>query len=485
VTVHRRGGLRHIAAAVIPAILIFGAYLAIRYEVGGHRLTVLGQRVAVSNPLRDADGVARWLTPPALLGRYLWLTLDPQRLLCDYSLNVLPPVTTLADGTFWLGLAFLAGCVVLAVRRSPRRPVWWLALLGFATSYFLASNSVMLIDVIFAERLWYSPSIWICLGLAFGLEVGARRIAARGRMAAALAIAAVLILSLRTIVRNPDWRDSPSIVARDLAALTPQHRSAQLCAFLAEYQAQAGALDQAAALLQEAIAIYPDKALYHQSLGRVYLAMHEPRKAADALREALAIEPSRPAPAALLRRAEFAIAGRDLTAEYEAARAAASAQPDNRDALERWAALAESAAPDDAVRAYHRLVTVAPDVPRYWSGLALSQFATGDVEGAAATYAHMVATWPNDWQAHTNLALLLMDRTYRTIYHPAAALRHAQLAVELAPTEWAARVNLAEVTARCGDKAKAAALFDELARQSKPGSTERHLYEDRARYLRE
>lgn len=476
---------RQVAAALLPALVIFAAYLAIRYEVGGHRLTVLGQRVAVSNPLRDVDGVARWLTPPALLGRYVWLTLSPQRLMCDYSLNALPPVTTLADATFWLGLAFLAGCLFLGIRKSPRRPTWWLLLAGWAAGYFLASNSLLLIDVIFAERLWYSPSIWLSLGLALGLHVGMPRFATYRRLAIALVVAALASYSLRTVVRNPDWTDSATIVARDLASLPPHRRSAQLCAFLASFRAAGGDWENAAELLREAITIYPDKALYHQALGRVYLALHEPQRAVAALREALVIDPSRPESTALLKQAEYASAGRDLVAEYEAARAAAQENGNDLAALERWAELAESVDPADAVTAYQLLTTAAPDIPRYWSGLALSQFATGAVEAAAATYERMLTTWPDDWQAHTNLALLLMDTTYRAIHKPEAALTHARRAVELAPTSWVARVNLAEVVARCGDQREAAAMFAELARQSDPGSTEHRLYADRARYLRE
>lgn len=474
-----------LALAAVPALVIFGAYLAVRYEVGSHRLTVLGQRVAVSNPLRDAGELARWLTPPALLGRYVLLTLSPQRLLCDYSLNVLPPVTSVADGTLWLGLAFMAGAIVLAVRRSPRRRGWWVVLLGFASSYFLASNTLLLIDVIFAERLWYSPSIWVCVGLTFALAALAPRVAGRPRVARGVLVAAIVILSLRTVVRNADWHDTATVVARDLASLPEGNRSAQLCAFLADERARQGGFESAASLLEEAIAIYPDKALYHQMLGQVYLALDEPQAAVAALREAVTIEPSRHEALALLATAEFAASGRDIHAEYAAARAAAQANPGDIAAARLWARLAESVNSQDAVRAYLRLVELAADDPAAWSGLALAQFSAGAVEDAAATYRALLQRWPEDWRAHTNLALLLMDPTYRGIYDCAAAATHAERAVALAPSDWAVRVNLAEVTARCGDRAAAAELFDELARQSAPNSTEQRLYADRARHLRD
>jgi Flp pilus assembly protein TadD len=133
---------------------------------------------------------------------------------------------------------------------------------------------------------------------------------------------------------------------------------------------------------------------------------------------------------------------------------------------------------------YRRLVELAPDDVDHWSGLALAQYGVGDVEGSAATYGRILERWPDDWHAHTNLALLLMDRTYRTIHDPAAALYHGRRAVELNPEHWNLRVNLAEVTARCGDRREAADMFAELARQSDAGSTQQRLYADRARHLR-
>jgi len=476
--------LSRMMRAVLPAVLIFGVYLFVRYEVCAGRLAVTGQRVAVTNPLDGAYGVARVLTPPAILGRYLTLSLSPRRLLCDYSLNVFPPVETPANAMFWIGAAFLVACFVLVARRGTRRTVWCLLIVGFFASYVLVSNSVLLIDTIFAERLWYAPSLWLSAALALGLSAVGDRWAMRRRLCLGLGAVLLAVLALRTVVRNPDWHDTRTLIARDLAAMYPPHRSARLCAFRASHLLADGEPEVAIELLHEAIAIFPDQARYHRSLGRAYLELGKAQDAVTALQQAVTIDPSDRATIALLERAALAARGRDLSSEYIAARDAAKANPDDIAALRTWARLAESAAPEDAVFAYARLTQIAPEDVAHWSGLALAQYVTGNTRAAASTYEQVLERWPEDWNAHANLALLRMDSTNRALYDCAAALEHAQRAVQRAAENWQLRVNLAEVTARCGDPRQAADMFDSLARQSEPGSTAQRLYRERARHLR-
>ncbi|MCB9849296.1 MAG: tetratricopeptide repeat protein [Phycisphaerales bacterium] len=475
---------RRLVRALVPALVIFAGYLLVRYEVCGARLSVTGQRVAVANPLDDAPEIARWLTPPALLGRYVALSISPHRLLCDYSLNVLPPVTDLADAMLWLGIVFLAGCAALVARFGRQQPAYVLLFVGFCASYLPVSNALMLIDTIFAERLWYGPSLWLCIALALGLDVVIERYAEHRKMLSGLGAVALVALAARTMVRNPDWRDTRTIIARDLAEMQPPHRSARLCLFHAEDLLADGLPEDAATLLREAITIYPDEARYHRALGRALLAMGNPMEAIVALRDAVKIDPSRRESIALLEQAKLAAAGHDPQAEYAAARAEAEAHSHDLGALTRWARLAETVAPQDAVEAYRQLTSVAPDNVAHWSGLALAEYAAGNAVASAETYRSLLKHWPDNWNAHTNLALLLMDRANPALYDADAALAHANRAVELAPANWQLRVNLAEVTARCGDPQLAATMFEVLADQSADDPTAQRLYRERARHLR-
>ncbi len=471
------------AILLAPAAILFLAYLAVRYEVCADRLVVVGQRVAVSNPLRDADLVARLLTPPALLGRFVVLMVWPYRLLCDYSINVLPPLRSVADPTFWIGVSCIVA-VIVGLVRARHRAVWTFLAVGFVASYFVASNTLLLIDVIFAERLLYAPSAWVCLALAVGLSRARTAFASRPAAFRSLAAAVLVVFTVRAAVRTGDWRTTERLFAADLAAQEPGHRSALLCAGLGQMRAEAGRYADAERLLLEAIALYPYRGEYHRNLGRLYLATGRPQEAVAALERAHTIERHHRETQALLEQARMAAAGRDAHAEYEAARQQARQHPHDVERIRRWARLAETLAPDEAVEAYARLTELEPDEPDHWSGLALAQYGTGERQAAASTYRRIIQRWADDWNAHANLALLYMDRTHRGLYDPQAALAHARRAVELNPTHWQLRVNLAEVTARCGDSQQAADLFEDLAERCPPGSDEQALYRDRARHLR-
>ena len=61
----------------LPALAVVIVYLFLRVEISG-TLFFAGQRYGPDNPLREAETLVRVLTPPALLGRYLWLMIWPR-----------------------------------------------------------------------------------------------------------------------------------------------------------------------------------------------------------------------------------------------------------------------------------------------------------------------------------------------------------------------------------------------------------------------
>jgi Flp pilus assembly protein TadD len=77
-------------------------------------------------------------------------------------------------------------------------------------------------------------------------------------------------------------------------------------------------------------------------------------------------------------------------------------------------------------------------------------------EAAVATYRRLLELAPDDWQAHTNLTLLLQAR------EPAAALEHALRAYELKPDSVQVRVNLAGAYAVNGRTAEALAAYRQI-----------------------
>ncbi len=480
-----------VSAAALTAV-VFVVYLAARYEACAGRLSIGGSRFGPGNVLREADSAARLWTPVAVLGRYAILTAYPARLLSDYSVNAFVPVRSPLEGDAPAGLLAAAGLLLVALHAARRGGIGGVLVIGFAASYALASQTFLLIDVLVAERLFYAPSMWVALmiGAAWAslqrtVEQGPPEVfRSRMRRITALGCALLAALAVRTAVRNPVWRDTRTLATRDLAQLPEGRRSVHLCYLVGEILTREGDVAAAEALLTEAVRGFPDYPDYLLKLGELYLAGGRATAAIAPLQRAYELAPRRPDLAVRLQQAKDAAAGVDPQSLLASARRDAKATPDDASAVRRWAVAAERANLEEAVAAYRRLLELTPDDPAAVNDLAQVCVATGRRAEALRLLDDAVQRFPADAATHCNLALLLMDRTDREHHDPARAERLSRRAVELEPTRWDLRVNLAEVLAAVGKVLEAADLFDELAAQSDPGSPQERQYRARAAELR-
>ncbi len=481
-----------VARTVLPLLILAAAYLLIRYQVCAGRLWIESSRYGPGNLLRQAGWDVRLWTPFAVLGRYLSLMAYPDRLLSDYSINVIGPVRSPFEPYALIGLtAVMAGGAAVA-RSIRQRRLAALLILGFAASYFLASNTLLLIDVLLAERLFYSPSVWVCLAIGAGAQAWSRARDAdgdstgpRGRTWLVALTAVVVMLTVRTALRNPQWKDTQTLAKHDLGCMTPGQRSAHLCYLVGQFASKEGDPARAESLLREAIGMFPDYPDYYLALGETYLQAGRPRDAVAALERATELAPRRTDAGMLLAQARQKLAGADPVESLRAARVAAQSDPSNAELCKAWADAAEAVDLAEAVLARRRLTELAGDDPSAWNELSRVCEMAGNREEAIAAARQVLSRWSEDFAAHANLALMLMDRTDRKHFDCDAAVVHARRAVELNPVRWDLRVNLAEVLAACGQSAEAAALFAELAGQCEPDSPLRRQYEQRAKELRD
>ncbi len=499
---HTKAHRSVLLGTLLPALAVLGLYILIRYNVCAGRLVVGGQRAGAGNFLRETDAWARLWSPFAVLGHYVALMAYPARLLCDYSLNVIIPVRSPFEPFALLGLGTAAAMATALARSLRRRGAAALVILGFAASYAIPGNVVVYIDVIMAERLFYTPSLWLCILAGMLLAPYLTRDAAAAPRAEAAAppaataalpaakvfhaafIVACVVLAGRTWLRNPVWSDTRTLMASDLAEMSPGRRSCHVCVAVAKDRIKDGDLPAAEALVREAMAIYPDSPGVHAMMGEVRERQGRYGEAVECWRSAMVLAPNNLDFPGRLSDAQRLAAGVNPEEEREAARRLAEAAPDDPQALRRWAELNESADPKIAEEAYQRLLTLDATDVSAWKALAYVRVALNRKHDAASAYRQALALSPDDWEAHTNLSVLLIDRTDAALFDPPTAITHARRAVELNPTHWDLRVNLAEVLAHCGQEAEAADLFDTLAAQSPPGSPQERLYRDRAKALR-
>ena len=157
-----RATWRQRAPAYAAVALVFAAFLYLRVGSQVHMLIDPAE-----NPLVSAGFWTARLTAVKVIGKFLWLFLWPARLSADYSFNAVPlfgwRASNWEDAKALIALAVCLGAAVLAVLLAVRwrrtgKPLFFF-LVFFFVALSPASNLIILIGSIMAERFLYLPSV--------------------------------------------------------------------------------------------------------------------------------------------------------------------------------------------------------------------------------------------------------------------------------------------------------------------------------------
>lgn len=198
------------------------------------------------NPLTGAGFWPARLTAVTVLARYLGLLVWPVHLSCDYSYAQIPLETgSFHDWLAWMAVAAVAAGALLMWRWN--RTVFFAA--GFAFLTLLpASNLVVIIGTIMAERFLYLPAIALAVCLVAAVYAFARRIGHPG-LAPALLCAIAAAFAQRTWTRNLDWRDDRTLAEATVRAAPASYRAHKMLA-AALYDGGAGRANIARAIAE-------------------------------------------------------------------------------------------------------------------------------------------------------------------------------------------------------------------------------------------
>lgn len=197
-----------------PALLLLAVALA--GELAARQAVVGRMGPAIVDPIFDvaASGADRVRTALSAWPVFLRLLFFPRVLLADYAPRISMPALHWTAGAI-AGAVLLAGCVVggiVALARGRGRAA--LGLLWFPVAILPVSNLLFPTGIFIAERTLYVPSVALSIGFA-GLTALALRAhwGADWRVLAAAAAPLMLVLTARTVVREPEWRNTVTIFA--------------------------------------------------------------------------------------------------------------------------------------------------------------------------------------------------------------------------------------------------------------------------------
>ncbi len=276
--------------------LILGAYLGLRIAVLGRFFDDAKAFPFVDNPLAHIGGFARALTAVKVAGKYLGLLVWPAQFSGDYSYNSIPITASLLAPAVLAALAAWGGLLGLAVYSGLRGSGHALFAIGLTViTFFPASNLLVPIGTIMGERLFYLPSAGLCLLIGVGWDTVRRWANEMGRLrpvtwGGLVVLVLVLVpLTLRSITRNPAWRDTKTLMERAVEVV-PQ--SAKVHYNLGMLSAEP---EQAIRQLDEATRIYPEYRSTNGGLnagyGTALLRLGRTKEAIEPLERAVALRP--------------------------------------------------------------------------------------------------------------------------------------------------------------------------------------------------
>lgn len=259
--------------------------------------------IFLDNPSAFVGGLSRVLTGLWVQLLYIGKVCWPASLSSDYSHASIPVVAGFGDPRAWAGLAMAAAFVVAAVRCWRRSRCAVVALAIWVLFFLPSSNLLFPAGTLMAERLAYLPSLGVCLLAAHGLA----RIAATGaglaplvhrrrlRVGVVVATAGIVavLFAVRTVARNPDWRDNQTLAFHDVL-VRPDSAKLQFGAGLA-WNAT-GDPEAAEAAFRTAVEIYPEYAQAHFNLAQLLMGRGSFAEAIVHLQAATRIAPGNPRP---------------------------------------------------------------------------------------------------------------------------------------------------------------------------------------------
>lgn len=401
-----RCSLPYWAAAVLMLIIRF----SIIPESGEPSMELMNNPfLKLENGRWVALGFGEWsATVMYTLGKYLQLLIFPHPLVHDYY----PRHIAVMQWTDWrvlLSLLAYLGMFAYAVLRLPKKDPISFGIFFYLLTLFPVSNILVTVGTNMSERFLFMPSVGFCLvtavlgyRLAERWKKGKLRSFADLRGMLLLFALVGLLFAVKTVTRNPVWKDNFTLFTSDVArapnsAKLRNSAGGELIreAILPENEnRREEMLRRAVGHLQKAVEIHPTYKNAYLLLGNAHNYLQEFEKAVDFYQKALQLDPAyQEAQNNLfltLRQAGryYGEEKSDLQRSLQYLQRAYDMRPDDYETL-RLLGIAYGISGDNAnaIRYFTRAAEIEPDNAQAWWNLGNAYRYAGNLEKQAEMHA--------------------------------------------------------------------------------------------------
>jgi hypothetical protein len=309
--------------------------------------------IALDNPLVELSPLRRIGIALSLVGFGISKAIFPLPLSADYSASFFPVSNFWSYHLSWLWLVVLAAFLFL-LKPSKKFPELSFFVAWTFLSLAVTSNIIMPIGTIFAERLWYLPSIGVIGAL---VVVGHKLLNRAGAVVIGLFVIVVWAHLTRSHV--PNWRDNTSLFSYQIKVAAQSAKTQYNYAISLRNE---GDFDEAAIHFRQALELYPPYADAAYGLATVYAHKGIEGGARHWLAEALQRNQNHVASLCLLARIQFNSG--NLAVAEKLFEQALSLEPQSSDAsLGLFALYIQQKDLSRAQKLYDKLLTMSPRHP--------------------------------------------------------------------------------------------------------------------------
>ncbi|MFO8054673.1 MAG: tetratricopeptide repeat protein [Bacteroidales bacterium] len=217
--VFRRETFKQYVITIIPLIIAFLAYLALRRYALGFWTNEIEDVLLLNDPFKHATLEQRYATVFFTWLIYLKLLFYPYPLTHDYYPYHIE-LTGFSDPVVILSVIIWTALLLYGLIRIWKRDVVAFGILFFLITFSVSSNLIINVGTFMNERFMFMPSLGFVLIAGWILNQTLRR-AIRDRrvykkLTAALVLFLVLAGSARTVHRNMAWKDDLTLFTTDV-----------------------------------------------------------------------------------------------------------------------------------------------------------------------------------------------------------------------------------------------------------------------------
>lgn len=284
-----------------PALL----FLMVRSMVLGNQ-TVLDDISPLDNIIVQA-GQPKLAGALAMMLYYLKSIFFPLTMVSDLGFNAVT-LQGWGDWKVWVSVLIFGGLLAYAVRGFSKKDPVAFGILFFFVTFSISSNIFLTIGTSYGERLVYMSSLGAMFSFVFlmyktfktsDLNQNLFSFLSKSSIFSSIIFLFIVGFSLRTITRNPAWKDSYTLYETDAengskSAKLLYHYGLELTKKGRDTKDPAtknGLIEKAVSYFEQSISIYPNYKDVYGEMGLAYFYKGDNQKAMENYNKAVAIQP--------------------------------------------------------------------------------------------------------------------------------------------------------------------------------------------------